>query len=85
MNLGKHLRFKQFYKHDKNHSVIIPMDHGMTRGPIRGLDNMQELLLELSNHNVDGFILHKGIISHYADVLAKIEIPLIMHLYDRTI
>ena len=85
MNLGKYLRFKQFYQHDKNHTVIIPMDHGMTRGPIQGLDNMQELLLELSNHNVDGLILHKGMISHYADILAKIEIPLMMHLSARTI
>ena len=80
MNLGKQLRLKNFYRHDKKHTIIVPMDHGMTMGPIPGLIKMENLIITLSKHGIDGIVLHKGIITSYADVLQDLDIPIIMHL-----
>lgn len=85
MNLGKQLRLKQFYRYNKEKSIIVPMDHGMTMGPISGIDNIQNLLKILSKHSIDGIILHKGLISSYANLIQDLNIPIIMHLSARTI
>lgn len=84
MNLGKQLRLKHFYRHDKYRTVIVPMDHGMTMGPIFGIEKVQNLILTLSKYDIDGIVLHKGMIALCADVLQNVDIPIIMHLSART-
>ncbi len=40
MNSGKTRRLRRIMQQD-NHTVIVPMDHGVTVGPIQGITNMQ--------------------------------------------
>jgi fructose-bisphosphate aldolase/2-amino-3,7-dideoxy-D-threo-hept-6-ulosonate synthase len=47
-------------QHD-NHTVIVPMDHGVTIGPIQGITNMQTITDKLVKGNVDAILVHKGI------------------------
>ena len=44
-----------------NRTVIVPMDHGVTIGPIPGLTNMQEIINKLLKGGVDAVLVHKGI------------------------
>ncbi len=44
-------------------TVIVPMDHGVTLGPVAGLENMRLTISNLLRAKVDAFVLHKGIAS----------------------
>jgi fructose-bisphosphate aldolase/2-amino-3,7-dideoxy-D-threo-hept-6-ulosonate synthase len=60
MNEGKTRRLKRILQPD-NRTVIVPMDHGVTVGPIRGLENMQTIINKLVKGNADAVLVHKGI------------------------
>ena len=40
------------------------MDHGVTVGPIQGIENMQKTINMLVKGNVDAILIHKGIAKH---------------------
>lgn len=60
MNEGKTRRLKQIFQKD-NRTVIVPMDHGVTVGPIAGIGNMQTITDKLIKGKVDAILVHKGI------------------------
>jgi fructose-bisphosphate aldolase/2-amino-3,7-dideoxy-D-threo-hept-6-ulosonate synthase len=63
MNEGKTRRLKRIMQKD-NKTVIVPMDHGVTIGPIQGIENMQNITNQLLKGNVDAILVHKGIAKH---------------------
>lgn len=63
MNEGKTRRLSRIMQKD-NHTVIVPMDHGVTVGPILGLANMQLITDKLLKGKVDAILVHKGIARH---------------------
>ncbi|MBS7636887.1 2-amino-3,7-dideoxy-D-threo-hept-6-ulosonate synthase [Candidatus Bathyarchaeota archaeon] len=60
MSSGKSRRLRRIFD-DDNKTVIVPMDHGVTSGPIQGLINMQGIIDKLIAGGVDAVVLHKGI------------------------
>ncbi len=60
MNSGKTRRLKRIMQRD-NRTVIVPMDHGVTIGPIHGIGNMQQIINKLVEGQVDAVLVHKGI------------------------
>lgn len=60
MNQGKTRRLKRILRED-NRTVMVPMDHGVTIGPINGISNMQEIIDQLLAGGVDAIVVHKGI------------------------
>jgi len=60
MNEGKIRRLKRIMQPD-NKTVIVPMDHGVTVGPIQGITNMQQITNQLLKGKVDAILVHKGI------------------------
>ena len=66
MNPGKKRRLKRVIQED-GRSVIVPMDHGVTIGPVKGIECMQEIVDQLVKGGVDAVLLHKGI-ARCADV-----------------
>ncbi len=63
MNQGKNRRLRRILQQD-NRTVIVPMDHGVTVGPIQGLANMQQTINMLIKGGVDAILVHKGIAKH---------------------
>jgi class I fructose-bisphosphate aldolase len=45
-------------------TFIIAMDHGVTIGPVRGLEDMQQTVRHVVNGGVDAVLVHKGIAKH---------------------
>ena len=37
------------------------MDHGVSIGPVKGIENMQDTVTRLLKGGADAFVLHKGI------------------------
>ena len=60
MNQGKKRRLKRVLQKD-NRTVIVPMDHGISMGPIKGITNMQNIVDQLLKGGVDAVVLNKGI------------------------
>ncbi len=60
MNSGKTRRLRRIMQQD-NRTVIVPMDHGVTVGPIQGITNMQTITDQLVIGGVDAILVHKGI------------------------
>jgi predicted phospho-2-dehydro-3-deoxyheptonate aldolase len=60
MNSGKTRRLKRILQPD-NRTIIVPMDHGVTIGPIQGIINMQQTVNQLVKGGVDAVLVHKGI------------------------
>jgi fructose-bisphosphate aldolase/2-amino-3,7-dideoxy-D-threo-hept-6-ulosonate synthase len=44
-------------------TVIVPMDHGVTLGPVAGLTDMQETINKIIDGGADAIVVHKGIAS----------------------
>ncbi len=63
MNQGKARRIKRIMQQD-NRTVIVPMDHGVTIGPIQGIVNMQQTINQLLEGGADAILVHKGIAKH---------------------
>jgi predicted phospho-2-dehydro-3-deoxyheptonate aldolase len=63
MNTGKTRRFSRIFQGD-NRTVVVPMDHGVSIGPVTGIVNMQDTVARLLKGGADAFVLHKGIAKH---------------------
>ena len=63
LEAGKKRRLKRVFR-DDGRTVIVPMDHGVTIGPVAGLMNMQEIIDNLEAGGVDAVVLHRGIAKH---------------------
>jgi predicted phospho-2-dehydro-3-deoxyheptonate aldolase len=57
---GKTRRLKRIFRSD-NRTVVVPMDHGVTIGPVKGITNMQSIIDKLLNGGVDAIVINRGI------------------------
>ncbi|MCJ7631338.1 2-amino-3,7-dideoxy-D-threo-hept-6-ulosonate synthase [Candidatus Bathyarchaeota archaeon] len=76
---GKKRRLQRIFR-DDGRTVIVPMDHGFTLGPVTGLDNIQKTIDGLEKGGVDAIVVHKGIA---ANIDTK-RVGLIIHLNGST-
>nr|MDO8077260.1 2-amino-3,7-dideoxy-D-threo-hept-6-ulosonate synthase [Candidatus Freyarchaeota archaeon] len=76
---GKEVRLSRIMEDGR--SVVIPMDHGVTNGPIRGLENIREMVEMVSRGGATAVLLHKGILKQLEKVPGC---GLIMHLSGST-
>ncbi len=79
MEIGKKRRLNRIFRKNGK-SIIVPMDHGVTIGPVKGLVNMQKTIDKLILGEADAVVVHKGIAS-------KVDVGnmgLIVHLSGST-
>jgi predicted phospho-2-dehydro-3-deoxyheptonate aldolase len=57
---GIEKRLRRIFRNDGK-TVIVPMDHGVTLGPVQGLQDMHRTVSNLLEAGIDAFVLHKGI------------------------
>lgn len=81
--IGKKIRLERIINRNTGKTVIIPMDHGITLGPIAGLENMTETIDKMVEGGANAIIIHKGLVisSHRS---AGKDIGLIIHLSAST-
>jgi fructose-bisphosphate aldolase / 2-amino-3,7-dideoxy-D-threo-hept-6-ulosonate synthase len=77
---GKKRRLRRIIRSD-NRTVIVPMDHGVTIGPIKGLVNMQNIVDKLLLGGVDAVVINRGI----AKTVDTGNAGLIVHLSGITV
>lgn len=77
--IGKRIRLDRIMNRNTRRTVIIPMDHGLTLGPIKGLQDMRTIVNQVAEGGANAVLLHKGIIRAGYRGYGK-DIGLIMHL-----
>jgi class I fructose-bisphosphate aldolase/fructose-bisphosphate aldolase/2-amino-3,7-dideoxy-D-threo-hept-6-ulosonate synthase len=66
MYAGKKLRWRRFCASGSGHSLLVPIDHGLTLGPLLGIENVAAIGRWVSHPSITGIVAHKGIIERLA-------------------
>ena len=81
--LGKIIRMERIIDRNSGKTVIVPMDHGITVGPIKGLENMKDTVGKMVKGGASAILLHKGIVKAGHRGRGK-DVGLIIHLSGST-
>ncbi len=83
MHIGKAIRLERIFNRNTGRTIIVPMDHGVTVGPIDGIVDMKQAVGRVVEGGANAVIEHKGLVrcGHRAE--GK-DIGLIVHLSAST-
>jgi len=81
--IGKEIRLERIIDRNSSRTVIIPMDHGVTIGPVDGLADMRAAVSKVVAGGANAILMHKGIVraGHRG---AGRDVGLIIHLSAST-
>ena len=82
--VGKDIRLERVIDRNSARTVIVPMDHGTTMGPIRGLEDMKVTIDSVVDGGANAIVLHKGIVRAGHRRSGK-DVGLIVHLSASTV
>lgn len=83
MGIGKRIRMERIVDRKSGRSVVVPMDHGVTSGPIYGLTDMKRAVNAIAEGGANAVLVHKGIVIAGHRGYGK-DIGLILHLSAST-
>ncbi|MEJ2251823.1 MAG: 2-amino-3,7-dideoxy-D-threo-hept-6-ulosonate synthase [Candidatus Lokiarchaeota archaeon] len=83
LDIGKRIRIERIINRKTKKTVIIPMDHGLTLGTIKGLENMADIVDQVAQGGANAVLIHSGMVGaghrqHGSDI------GLIIHLSGAT-
>jgi len=81
--IGKAIRLERIINRNSRRTVIVPMDHGVTLGPVAGLRNIKETVDKVVEGGANAIIIHKGIVRTGHRQHGK-DVGLIIHLSGNT-
>jgi class I fructose-bisphosphate aldolase len=83
MLTGKAVRIERIMDRNSGRTIIVPMDHGVTVGPIYGLVDLRDAVNQAAEGGANAVLMHKGVprCSHRRHGR---DIGLIMHLSAST-
>ncbi|MDI6859018.1 MAG: 2-amino-3,7-dideoxy-D-threo-hept-6-ulosonate synthase [Methanocellales archaeon] len=82
-DIGKSVRMERIIDRKSGNTVIVPMDHGISSGPIEGLIDMKRAVDAIAEGGADAVLLHKGIVRAGHRGYGR-DIGLIVHLSAST-
>lgn len=80
---GKNIRMERIIDRETGNAVIIPMDHGISIGPIDGIIDMKKTVNAVSEGGATAVLMQKGLIP-YGHRTAGNDVGLILHLSAST-
>lgn len=83
MHLGKKLRMERIFNRDTNRAIIVPLDHGVSVGPVDGIINMRETVSDMAVGGADAVLMHKGLVRCGHRSVGR-DVGLIVHLSAST-
>ena len=81
--VGKRIRLERIIDRKTRRTVIVPMDHGLSMGPIAGIEDMTAIINKVADGGANAVVLHKGIVRAGHRGYGK-DIGLIIHLSGST-
>ncbi|NPA51407.1 MAG: class I fructose-bisphosphate aldolase family protein [Aquificae bacterium] len=83
MGVGKRVRLERIMNRDTGKTVIVPMDHGVSSGPMEGLIDVKSTVQKVAEGGANAIILHKGIVEQGHRGKGK-DVGLIVHMSAST-
>ena len=80
---GKKIRLERIIDRGSHKTVIIPMDHGVTVGPVEGLADMRKTVSNVVSGGANAILMHKGIVQAGHRGAGR-DVGLIIHLSGGT-
>jgi fructose-bisphosphate aldolase / 2-amino-3,7-dideoxy-D-threo-hept-6-ulosonate synthase len=81
--LGKSVRMERIMDRNSGNAVIVPLDHGISMGPIKGLIDVKSTIDAISEGGATAVVEHKGVVPYGHRTFGK-DIGLIVHLSAST-
>lgn len=81
--IGKKIRLERIIDRNTKNTVIVPMDHGVSMGPIEGLVNLAKTINAVAEGGANAVVVHKGIVAYGHRGYGK-DVGLIIHLSAST-
>ena len=78
MMIGKKIRLERIINRHTGRTVIAPMDHGVSDGPMKGIIDIDKTVESISQGGADAILMHKGHRGYGKDI------GLIVHLSAST-
>ena len=83
MNIGKAIRLERIIDRNTGRTVIIPMDHGISIGPIEGLIDWTATVDAVAEGGANAIVQHKGLVETGHRGSGK-DVGLIIHMSAST-
>ncbi len=80
---GKSIRMERIIDRNSGRAVIVPVDHGISMGPIEGLVDMKTTIDKVSQGGATAVVMHKGVVPYGHRSFGR-DIGLILHLSAST-
>ena len=61
--IGKKIRLERILNRKTGKAVIVPMDHGVSSGPIQGIVNIRDAMRQVADGGADAVVVHKGVVA----------------------
>jgi class I fructose-bisphosphate aldolase len=83
MQIGKTIRTERIFNRDTGRAIIVPLDHGVTVGPIPGIIDIRDTVTRIVEGGANAVLMHKGLVpcGHRA---RGHDIGLVVHLSAST-
>ncbi|KAF5075349.1 2-amino-3,7-dideoxy-D-threo-hept-6-ulosonate synthase [Methanobacterium aggregans] len=81
--IGKRIRIERILNRKTGRCVIVPMDHGVSVGPIPGIIDMTDTIDEVASGGANAVLMHKGMVGCGHRGYGR-DIGLIIHLSAST-
>jgi len=82
-NIGKSIRLERLFNRKSKKIIIVPMDHGLTLGTIKGLENLADMIDKVALGGANAVLEHSGMVGAGHRQYGK-DIGLIIHLSGAT-
>jgi fructose-bisphosphate aldolase / 2-amino-3,7-dideoxy-D-threo-hept-6-ulosonate synthase len=83
MEIGKRVRLERITNRNSNNIVVIPMDHGISIGPVKGLVNLSDMVNKVAAGGANAVLMQKGMVPHGHRGYGR-DIGLIVHMSAST-
>lgn len=81
--IGKLVRLERIINRETGRTIIVPMDHGVSSGPIEGIVDIKRAVEDVAEGGADAVVLHKGMVKAGHRRRGR-DIGLIVHLSAST-
>jgi class I fructose-bisphosphate aldolase len=81
--LGKQIRMERIIERNTGKTVIVPMDHGVSSGPISGITDIRDAIHQVVRGGANAIVEHKGMVGAGHRKSGR-DVGLIIHLSAST-
>jgi len=81
--VGKTIRLRRIFDQKTARTVIVPLDHGVSLGPVEGITDIRSTIDKIAEGGASAIVIHKGLVP-FAGPSIGTKLGLIVHISAST-